>query len=141
VPPHPQSLYLVRVGCSRAAGCVGMSRTTPSSGAARALYRTRQCPGCVRLVSSSVATESTALIAHKFQSVAAKHNKTVAQVLLRWGMEKGAIIIPGTGNPVHQKENLDVYGFALDASDMELIKECSEDEGAKHFFYLNPDES
>ncbi len=85
--------------------------------------------------------KSTALTAHKIQSVAAKHNKTVAQVLLRWGMEKGAIIIPGTGNPVHQKENLDVYGFALDASDMELIKECSEDEGAKDFFYLNPDET
>ena len=69
------------------------------------------------------------------------HNKTVAQVLLRWALEKGAVVIPGTGNPKHQRENLAVYSFTLPDDDVKVIDGCREDEGAKAFFYIKPDDN
>jgi diketogulonate reductase-like aldo/keto reductase len=50
-----------------------------------------------------------------------KYNKTVAQVILRWHIEKGNIIFPKSSNPVHIKENMDIFDFQLTKEDMEKI--------------------
>lgn len=55
--------------------------------------------------------------------IAAKHNKTVAQVILRWHLEQGIIIIPKSVRKERMEENLNVHDFKLDESDMEKIAE------------------
>ena len=50
-----------------------------------------------------------------------KYNKTVAQVILRWHIEKGNIIFPKSSNPVHIKENIDIFDFKLTKEEVEAI--------------------
>ena len=49
------------------------------------------------------------------------YNKTVAQVILRWHIEKGNIIFPKSPNPVHIKENMDIFDFKLTKEEIEKI--------------------
>jgi diketogulonate reductase-like aldo/keto reductase len=70
--------------------------------------------------------------------LAAKHNKSVAQIMLRWALQINAAVIPGTGNPEHMRENLDVYSFSLSTEDMSAIDKLRTDESAKKFFYMAP---
>ncbi|MBT2597635.1 aldo/keto reductase [Arthrobacter sp. ISL-72] len=53
--------------------------------------------------------------------IAQKHGKTPGQIVLRWHIEQGLVAIPKTANPERMKENLDVFGFALDADDIAAI--------------------
>ncbi|MFE6867077.1 aldo/keto reductase [Kitasatospora sp. NPDC057692] len=53
--------------------------------------------------------------------IAAKHGRTVAQVVLRWHLQSGVIAIPKSVTPSRIKENLDVSGFELDAEDLAAI--------------------
>ena len=54
-------------------------------------------------------------------SIAAKHGKTVAQVILRWLTQRDIIVIPKSVKKERMAENFDIFGFDLDASDMEAI--------------------
>jgi len=54
-------------------------------------------------------------------SIARKHGKTVAQVILRWHIERGLIVIPKASSEGRLRENLDVFGFSLDEEDMGRI--------------------
>ncbi len=53
--------------------------------------------------------------------IAEKHQKTVAQVILRWHLERGVIIIPKSVREERMRENLDIFNFSLDSQDMEKI--------------------
>ncbi|MFE2105772.1 aldo/keto reductase [Kitasatospora sp. NPDC059463] len=53
--------------------------------------------------------------------IAAKHGRTVAQVVLRWHLQNDVIAIPKSVTPSRIKENLDVAGFELDAEDLAAI--------------------
>ena len=53
--------------------------------------------------------------------IAQKHNKTVAQVVLRWNIERGVIVIPKTVHKKRMQENLDIWDFQLDREDMDNI--------------------
>lgn len=55
------------------------------------------------------------------KEIADKHNKTVAQVILRWHLDRDVVIIPKSVRSERMKENLEVHDFSLDASDMEKI--------------------
>lgn len=55
-------------------------------------------------------------------SVAAKYNKTVAQVILRWLLQRGVVAIPKSVRKQRMQENFNVFDFELSASDMESIK-------------------
>ena len=50
-----------------------------------------------------------------------KHNKTVAQVCLRWHYQRGIVAIPRSSQKAHMKENLEIFDFKLDESDMMKI--------------------
>lgn len=71
------------------------------------------------------AAEQTQSMA-QIKAIAAKHKKSSAQVLLRWSLQNNVSIIPGTGNPKHMRENLDVYGFDLSADEMAEIGRIGE---------------
>lgn len=74
------------------------------------------------------------------KTLADKHSKgSVAQIMLRWALQKGTAIIPGTGNPDHMKENLGVYdAFVLSDAEMEEIDSLSTAEEAKRFWTVTP---
>lgn len=84
---------------------------------------------------------SQTLTIDTLNAIADKHDKTVAQIMLRWALQKNAAIIPGTGNPKHMMENLDVYNFKLSKEDMDNLEELRSDEMAKSFFYMPTDDS
>ena len=50
-----------------------------------------------------------------------KHNKTNAQVSLRWHYQRGIIAIPRSSQVAHMKENLDIFDFKLSRSEMKTI--------------------
>ena len=54
-------------------------------------------------------------------SVAEKYSKTVAQVILRWLTQRGIVVIPKSVRKERMAENLNIFDFDLDLSDMELI--------------------
>jgi 2,5-diketo-D-gluconate reductase A len=53
--------------------------------------------------------------------IAARHDRSVAQVVLRWHLELGNIVIPKSVTPERIAENIDVLDFALDDADMSAI--------------------
>lgn len=53
--------------------------------------------------------------------IAKKHNKTVAQVVLRWIIQRGIVAIPRTDDKAYMVENIHIFDFELDASDIQQI--------------------
>ena len=54
-------------------------------------------------------------------SLANKYKKTSAQIILRWHLQAGYIVIPGSKNPDHIKENYNIFDFELSFEDMDKI--------------------
>ncbi|MFI0862849.1 aldo/keto reductase [Streptomyces smyrnaeus] len=59
--------------------------------------------------------------------IAAKHGKTVAQVVLRWHLQLGNVAIPKSVTPARVRENIDVFDFELSGEDMARIAELNTD--------------
>jgi diketogulonate reductase-like aldo/keto reductase len=49
--------------------------------------------------------------------IAARHNKTYAQVMLRWLIEQGLVVLPKSVTPGRIQENIDIFDFGLDDED------------------------
>lgn len=56
------------------------------------------------------------------ESIAAKHGKTQAQVLVRWCLDKGVLPLPKSVTPSRIRENIDVFDFALSADEIAAIE-------------------
>ena len=70
------------------------------------------------------------------KEIAEKHNKTVGQVILRWNIQRGVVVIPKSTHVERIKENIDIFDFELNEEEMKQIS--SLDMGysgsrAKHF--------
>lgn len=65
--------------------------------------------------------------------IAATHGKSSAQVILRWNLQKGVVVIPGSSNPDHIKENTELFDFELTEDEMGLINALDRNE--KHDWY------
>lgn len=53
--------------------------------------------------------------------LAGKHGKTPAQIVLRWHVQHGTSVIPGSKDPAHIRENLAIFDFELDENEMAQI--------------------
>lgn len=56
-----------------------------------------------------------------FAEFGTKYGKSSVQIILRWHIQDGNIVIPGSKNPDHIKENFDIFDFALTDVEMEQI--------------------
>ena len=62
-----------------------------------------------------------------FAELAKKYGKTNAQVILRWHIQAGNIVIPGSKNPAHIKDNFDLFDFSLTEEEMAKIAALDKD--------------
>ncbi|MFD4529721.1 aldo/keto reductase [Streptomyces sp. NPDC058470] len=60
-------------------------------------------------------------------AVAQKHGRTPAQIVLRWHLQLGNVVIPKSVTPSRIKENIDIFDFSLDAEDIAAISALNED--------------
>lgn len=66
------------------------------------------------------------------KKIGAKYGKTSAQVILRWHIQRGVVVIPKSTHYERMVENLNVFNFTLSAEDMEKITQL--DKKASSFF-------
>lgn len=69
--------------------------------------------------------------------IGAKHNKTAAQVILRWHLQRGIVIIPKSVHYDRMVENFNVFDFELSAEDMEKIAALDKKQSA-FFSHYDP---
>ncbi|RMB84222.1 aldo/keto reductase [Streptomyces shenzhenensis] len=60
-------------------------------------------------------------------AIAQKHNRTPAQVVLRWHVQLGTVVIPKSVTPSRIRENIEVFDFSLDTEDLAAISALNED--------------
>ena len=65
--------------------------------------------------------------------IAEAHGVSSAQVILRWNLQKGVVVIPGSSNPEHIQENTELYHFSLSENEMDRMNAL--DRGEKHDWY------
>ena len=71
------------------------------------------------------------------QRIAQAHGKSAAQVIIRWHLQEGFSVIPGTSNPAYIKENITVFDFALSNVEMAAIRALDKE---KRYFTMPLDE-
>ena len=60
--------------------------------------------------------------------IAQAHEKSSAQIILRWDLQNGVVVIPGSSNPAHIMENTQLYDFELTDEEMEQIDALEKNE-------------
>jgi 2,5-diketo-D-gluconate reductase A len=70
---------------------------------------------------SPLGRKSEILRAQELAAIAARHDRSVGQIVLRWHVERGTIPIPKSSDPGRLADNLDVFGFALTDEDVAAI--------------------
>ena len=71
-----------------------------------------------------------------FTELAKKYGKSNAQIILRWHIQDGNIVIPGSKNPDHIKSNLDLFDFALTGKEMAKIAAMDQQ---KRYYHSTPE--
>ena len=70
-----------------------------------------------------------------FTELAHKYGKSNSQIILRWHIQSGNIVIPGSKNPQHIKDNLDVFGFTLTDNELDRIAAMDQQ---KRYYHSTP---
>ena len=71
-----------------------------------------------------------------FTELARKYGKSNTQIILRWHIQAGDIVIPGSKNPEHIKANLDLFDFALTDGEIEKIAAMDQQ---KRYYHSTPE--
>lgn len=71
-----------------------------------------------------------------FAELGKKYGKSAAQIILRWHMQDGNIVIPGSKNPEHIKANFDLFDFALTDEEMNTIAAMNQN---KRYYTSTPE--
>ncbi|MEH7291371.1 aldo/keto reductase, partial [Priestia megaterium] len=78
---------------------------------------------------SPLGRASAVLENEAIKQIADRHNKTVSQVILRWHYQLGAISIPKSSSRKRQLENISIFSFSLDETEMNMISELNREDG------------
>ncbi len=62
-----------------------------------------------------------------FKTLSLKYNKSIVQIILRWHLQEGHILIPKSTNPKHLKDNIDIFDFSLTQEEMHEIRLLDKD--------------
>lgn len=71
-----------------------------------------------------------------FAKLAEKYGKSNAQIILRWHIQAGNVVIPGSKNPEHIRANFDLFDFELTAKEMQEIQKLNKD---KRYYTSTPE--
>jgi 2,5-diketo-D-gluconate reductase A len=85
--------------------------------------------GIVTEAWSPLGKSSPVLSEPTIRAAATAHGVTPAQVVLRWHVQGDSVPIPKSGDPIRQKQNLDVFGFELSADEMAAITALGRSDG------------
>ncbi|MGN6136518.1 MAG: aldo/keto reductase [Aureliella sp.] len=78
--------------------------------------------GAGSYVALNMATEAQSVLGEaRVRAIADRHGKSPAQVVLRWGVQRGTAVIPKTSRPERLKENLSIFDFELTEEEMKQI--------------------
>lgn len=72
----------------------------------------------------------------EFAKLGKKYNKSNAQIILRWHIQDGNVVIPGSQNPAHIKDNFDLFDFELTGEEM---KEIADIDQKKRYYHSTPE--
>ncbi|NBJ71153.1 MULTISPECIES: aldo/keto reductase [Clostridia] len=78
---------------------------------------------------SPLGRASSVLEQETIQQIAAKHQRTVSHIILRWHFQLGSIAIPKSSSYQHQLENISIFDFSLTDEEMQAIKALSHTTG------------
>ncbi len=73
------------------------------------------------------ANKNNLLQEQSLKDIGDKFSKSAAQVILRWNIQRGLIVIPKSSHPKRQAENLNVFDFELTVEDMQKIDQLNKD--------------
>ncbi len=71
-----------------------------------------------------------------FTELAKKYGKTNAQIILRWHIQSGNVVIPGSKNPAHIRDNFNIFDFVLSDADMAEIAKVNKN---KRYYAASPE--
>ena len=66
-----------------------------------------------------------------FSRLAEKYGKSNAQIILRWHIQMGNVVFPGSKNPAHIRDNFDIFDFTL--TDAEMAEIAAVDKGVRYY--------
>lgn len=78
------------------------------------------------IMAYSPLTRGNRLGDERLREIAEKYQKTPAQILIRWNLQRGTVPIPKSSDTEHQKENLNVFDFEISPEDMERLDNLNE---------------
>lgn len=79
------------------------------------------CYGALAPLSRSGALDAAPLLRQTLEQLAERHQKTLGQVLLRWGHQTSRVLVTTTSNPQRMEEYLDMFSFELSEQDVQMI--------------------
>ena len=71
-----------------------------------------------------------------FTTLAKKYGKSNAQIILHWHIQAGNVVIPGSKNPAHIRDNFDLFDFSLSEEEMADIEALNQD---KRYYTSTPE--
>ena len=119
--PWSQKPELVRYLEERGIAAIAYSSLVP-------LSTWRSAPGHDSAKTEAMKSESER-VDSPFKAMARKYGVSEAQVLLRWGVQKGYAVLPKSTNPERLRQNADIFSFEIDAGDMAAIATMDRGDG------------
>lgn len=79
------------------------------------------CYGALAPLSRGGALDAAPLLRQTLEELAQRHQKTLGQVLLRWGHQTSRVLVTTTSNPQRMEEYLDMFSFELSEKEVQMI--------------------